>query len=231
MSRSVSASLGLLLNPFAIELTPQLVRSAVLIESVKLEKFVSGVSSLSTRTCCHFSLNLTLSLYIDAHCRLCCSIEENMLKKANQKRRLDEMVIAEGDFTTDYLQKLDWRDYLDDGQLEELGVDAANDQEAEGKEGKAGGTALQSAAEIRQALAAAEDEEDAAAAKAAVAEMEVDRSDFAGDGQGASTVTKDGLVRTNGDGAPEAEEEDDPLKGTVDGFMVNFVEDNWELFD
>ncbi|GAA5961619.1 hypothetical protein JCM3765_002651 [Sporobolomyces pararoseus] len=159
------------------------------------------------------------------------SIEENMLKKANQKRRLDEMVIAEGDFTTDYLQKLDWRDYLDDGQLEELGVDATNDQEGEGKEGKAGGTALQSAAEIRQALAAAEDEEDAAAAKAAVAEMEVDRSDFTGDGQGASTVTKDGLVRTNGDGAPEAEEEDDPLKGTVDGFMVNFVEDNWELFE
>ncbi|GAA6008760.1 hypothetical protein JCM11491_003425 [Sporobolomyces phaffii] len=159
------------------------------------------------------------------------SIEENMLKKANQKRRLDEMVIAEGDFTTDYLQKLDWRDYLDDGQLEELGVDAANDQEGEGKEGKAGGTALQSAAEIRQALAAAEDEEDAAAAKAAVAEMDVDRSDFSGDAHGASTVTKDGLVRTNGDGAPEVEEEDDPLKGTVDGFMVNFVEDNWELFD
>lgn len=156
-----------------------------------------------------------------------------MLKKANQKRRLDEMVIAEGDFTTDYLQKLDWRDYLDDGQLEDLGVDAANDQEGEGKEGKAGGTALQSAAEIRQALAAAEDEQDAAAAKAAVAEMDVDRSDFSGDAQagGASTVTKDGLVRTNGDGVAEAEEEDDPLKGTVDGFMVNFVEDNWELFD
>ncbi|GAA5908870.1 chromatin-remodeling protein SWR1 [Sporobolomyces salmoneus] len=159
------------------------------------------------------------------------SIEENMLKKANQKRRLDEMVIAEGDFTTDYLQKLDWRDYLDDGQLQELGVDAAAEQEGEGKEGRAGGTSLQSAAEIRQALAAAEDEEDAAAAKAAVAEMDVDRSDFAGDGQGASTVTKDGLVRTNGDGVEEVEEEDDPLKGTVDGFMVHFVEDNWELFD
>lgn len=150
-----------------------------------------------------------------------------MLKKANQKRRLDEMVIAEGDFTTDYLQKLDWRDYLDDGQLEELGVDATNEAE----EGKNGG-AIQSAAEIRQALAAAEDEEDAAAAKAAVAEMDVDRSDFAGDQQGgASTVTKDGLVKTNGDGVAEVEEEDDPLKGSVDGFMVDFVEDNWELFD
>jgi len=156
-----------------------------------------------------------------------------MLKKANQKRRLDEMVIAEGDFTTDYLQKLDWRDYLDDGQLEELGVDASNGAQEDGKPGTGGG-AIQSAAEIRQALAAAEDEEDAAAAKAAVAEMDVDRSDFSGDAQGgaSTTVTKDGLVRTNGDGAPEvAEEEEDPLKGTVDGFMVNFVEDYWELFD
>jgi len=205
----------------------------VLIVSVKLEKFAFGDSSPSTRELSSF-FTLLYSSKVSSRIwslHLVYRIEENMLKKANQKRRLDEMVIAEGDFTTDYLQKLDWRDYLDDGQLEELGVDASNDQEAEGKEGKAGGTSLQSAAEIRQALAAAEDEEDAAAAKAAVAEMEVDRSDFSGDAQGASTVTKDGLVRTNGDGAPEVEEEDDPLKGTVDGFMVHFVEDNWELFD
>ncbi|GAA5875317.1 hypothetical protein JCM1840_001928 [Sporobolomyces johnsonii] len=160
------------------------------------------------------------------------SIEENMLKKANQKRRLDEMVIAEGEFTTDYLQKLDWRDYLDDRQLEELGVDASA-AAADGGDPKAGGTATQSAAEIRQALAAAEDEEDAAAAKAAVAEMEVDRSDFANEGQqaggAAATVTKDGLASTAADGVEE--DDDDPLKGTVDGYLVRFVEENWELFD
>lgn len=91
-----------------------------------------------------------------------------MLKKANQKRKLDQMVIADGEFTTDHLQKLDWRDYLDDGQLAELGVDATADDAQ-----KAEQIPTQSEAEIRRALAAAEDEEDAAAAKAAVAEIEM----------------------------------------------------------
>ncbi|BGP13320.1 hypothetical protein JCM10213_001493 [Rhodosporidiobolus nylandii] len=151
------------------------------------------------------------------------TIEENMLKKANQKRKLDQMVIADGEFTTDYLQKLDWRDYLDERQLEELGVDAT-----EGQDGN-GGTATQSAAEIRNALAAAEDAEDAAAAKAAVAEMDVDKTDFAGDGaaQGATaTFTKDGLVTTAGEG--QKEEEEDPLAGTVDGTMIRWVDEDWD---
>ncbi|KAK4702013.1 helicase SRCAP/SWR1, partial [Phenoliferia sp. Uapishka_3] len=163
------------------------------------------------------------------------SIEENMLKKANQKRRLDEMVIAEGDFTTDYLQKLDWRDYLDESQLKELGVDES-DQPVGGE----------SAAEVRQALAAAEDEEDAAAARAAEGELQVDQSDFseAGPavtvsavppGSGAPTPVTGG---NSGEGTatpmeiePEEEAEVDPLAGTVDGYIVNFVDSHWEFFD
>lgn len=162
-----------------------------------------------------------------------------MLKKANQKRRLDELVIAEGDFTTDYLQKLDWRDYLDEQQLAELGVD--------GDDPNSGGTGAgpqQSAAEIRQALAAAEDEEDAVAAKAAVAELEVDQSDFseqanrggemsAGGVQLGKVVGADSASASPavGPGTPaeeEEEEEEDPLKGTIDGYMLNTVEEYWE---
>lgn len=167
-----------------------------------------------------------------------------MLKKANQKRRLDELVIAEGDFTTDYLQKLDWRDYLDEQQLEELGVD----QQADADNPEAP-VATQSAQEIRQALAAAEDEEDAAAARAAVAEMDMDRSDFDGGQQqqqqqqaqssavgkvlkAEGSATPSGGARgTTGSPAPgtpaeeeEDEEEDDPLKGTVDGFMLKIAD-------
>ncbi|GAA6038496.1 hypothetical protein JCM8097_004595 [Rhodosporidiobolus ruineniae] len=153
------------------------------------------------------------------------TIEENMLKKANQKRKLDQMVIAEGEFTTDYLQKLDWRDYLDEKQLEDLGVDQT---EAAEQNGENGGTATQSAAEIRNALAAAEDEEDAAAAKAAVAELDVDKTDFEQAQGGTATFTKDGLVTTAGDG--QKEEEEDPLAGTVDGYMINTVEEDWEYF-
>ncbi|GAA5906550.1 hypothetical protein JCM8208_000477 [Rhodotorula glutinis] len=153
------------------------------------------------------------------------SIEENMLKKANQKRKLDQMVIADGEFTTDHLQKLDWRDYLDDGQLAELGVDATADDAQ-----KAEQIPTQSEAEIRRALAAAEDEEDAAAAKAAVAEIEMDRDDFGAEDKQASgaaaSFTKDGLVQTAGAGQKEAEE--DPLAGTADGWMIRWVDEDWD---
>lgn len=154
-----------------------------------------------------------------------------MLKKANQKRRLDEMVIAEGDFTTDYLAKLDWRDYLDDTQLKDLGVD-----ETEGGVGT-------SAADIKNALAAAEDEEDAIAGKAAEGELEMDGADFSETAVVAAQVAPGGSQAPSaGEGSatpssmavevvPEDPEEIDPLAGTVDGFMLKFVEDNFELFD
>ncbi|SCV72753.1 BQ2448_4290 [Microbotryum intermedium] len=181
------------------------------------------------------------------------SIEENMLKKANQKRRLDEMVISDGEFTTDYLQRLDWRDYLDENQLEELGVDANADP------AQMGGP-VQTEAEIRQALAAAEDVEDAAAARAAITELQVDQSDFSneavaapttvnhpslesingGRAEGSATPLGSGAespalgVGPNGDvemvAAVEYDQSVDPLAGTIDGYMVNFVERNFELF-
>lgn len=161
-----------------------------------------------------------------------------MLKKANQKRRLDEMVIADGDFTTDYLQKLDWRDYLDDGQLKELGVDGS----AAAAAGGASGGAQESAAEIRQALMAAEDEEDATAAKAAEGELQMDESEFNESAAGVGAVDSRGVSGTNtprgmgdspmvGIAVQEEEEEYDPLRGTIDGFMINFVESYFEQFD
>lgn len=152
-------------------------------------------------------------------------IEENMLKKANQKRRLDEMVIAEGDFTTDYLAKLDWRDYLDEGQLKDLGVDESGDGTGEGGTGE-------SAAEVRMALAAAEDEEDAAAAKAAEGELAVDSSDFALEPVASSIQQQPGAGGAMEEDEMEVEVgEADPLAGTVDGYMCKFVEENFDLFD
>ncbi|KAL4801900.1 SNF2 family helicase/ATPase [Aspergillus unguis] len=40
------------------------------------------------------------------------TIESNILRKANQKRMLDDVVIQEGEFTTDYFTKLDVRDMI-----------------------------------------------------------------------------------------------------------------------
>ncbi|KAM0787908.1 hypothetical protein ACM66B_006116 [Microbotryomycetes sp. NB124-2] len=187
------------------------------------------------------------------------TIEENMLKKANQKRRLDEVVIAEGDFTTDYLAKLDWRDYLDEQQREEFGVDrqieeigadeTTTNEDGTSKtvqvkmpNGQREPVVTQSAQEIRRALAAAEDEEDAAAARMAVAEMDIDRTDFneSAGGAGGAVASKAGLGRvldsesasaTPRSGTPmddEEDEEDDPLKGTIDGYMLKIAE---EYFD
>ncbi len=41
------------------------------------------------------------------------TIEENILKKANQKRHLDDMVIKGGGFTTEFFKNVDIRDLFD----------------------------------------------------------------------------------------------------------------------
>lgn len=39
-------------------------------------------------------------------------MEENILRKANQKRHLDDMVITNGSFTTDFFHRVDIRELL-----------------------------------------------------------------------------------------------------------------------
>ena len=51
------------------------------------------------------------------------TIEANILRKSNQKRLLDDVIIQKGDFTTDTFNKVTWRDALD----ENLGIDT-NDE-------------------------------------------------------------------------------------------------------
>ncbi|KAG4302027.1 hypothetical protein PCK1_001702 [Pneumocystis canis] len=86
------------------------------------------------------------------------TIEENMLLKANQKRMLDNVVIGEGYFTTDHLNKINWSDIIyenikiDDAQLNEKNLECM--------------------------LMAAEEENDAAAARVAKNEMDIDAIDF-----------------------------------------------------
>ncbi|RUP42852.1 SNF2 family N-terminal domain-containing protein [Jimgerdemannia flammicorona] len=93
------------------------------------------------------------------------TIEENIYRKANQKRMLDNVVITEGEFTTDYFQKIDWRDMLDPEDLPE--------SVRERSETAAAGV------DIEQALLAAEDESDAQAARIARREMDLDVTEFA----------------------------------------------------
>ncbi|KAK9477544.1 SNF2 family N-terminal domain-containing protein [Lipomyces japonicus] len=93
------------------------------------------------------------------------TIESNILRKANQKRMLDDLVIQEGDFTTDYFSKFSLSDMLgtesDDRTSESLDLQV--------KHMKGG---------LESALAQAEDEDDARAAKMAARESHMDAVDF-----------------------------------------------------
>ncbi|KAK5322880.1 swr1 complex component [Exophiala xenobiotica] len=96
------------------------------------------------------------------------TIESNILRKANQKQLLDDLVIQEGDFTTDYLNKMTYKDMLDDSNQNEDDVaGAAMDRVLGGKlsEDKTNATTFEHA----------EDRDDVAAAR--VAEKEVQHAD------------------------------------------------------
>ncbi|OJJ66614.1 hypothetical protein ASPBRDRAFT_423029 [Aspergillus brasiliensis CBS 101740] len=98
------------------------------------------------------------------------TIESNILRKANQKRMLDDVVIQEGEFTTDYFTKLDVRDMIDtedvlDGHDE---ASAAMDRVLENR-----------VAASARVFEQAEDKEDIDAAKNAQKELEhADDGDF-----------------------------------------------------
>jgi helicase SWR1 len=51
------------------------------------------------------------------------TIEANILRKSNQKRLLDDVIIQKGDFTTDTFNRVTWRDALDDG----MGIDTSDE--------------------------------------------------------------------------------------------------------
>ena len=92
------------------------------------------------------------------------TIEANILRKSNQKRLLDDVIIQQADFTTDYFNnRLTYRDALDE-------------QEASAREDAQAGAAMDRiftglAAGLGTVLATAEDKEDTEAAKVAQKEM------------------------------------------------------------
>ncbi|TPX35898.1 hypothetical protein SmJEL517_g01823 [Synchytrium microbalum] len=138
------------------------------------------------------------------------TIEENMLKKANQKRLLDNIVIAKGDFTTDYVRKSDWRDWLGDG-LGGTSIDSITTK---------GGTV-----DWEQALAAAEDETDRVALKQAQQEEDLehrlDVDDFQ-ENAALNAANKDG-----GGGGDNGRHEE--YIGAVEEYMFRTVVKYWSL--
>jgi helicase SWR1 len=103
------------------------------------------------------------------------TIEVNILRKANQKRMLDDVVIQEGEFTTDYFNKKASagkvlgevaEDELLDG---DAAASAAMDRVLGGPD---------NSKNVQKVLEQAEDKEDVTAAKVAAQEIEQDEQDF-----------------------------------------------------
>lgn len=101
------------------------------------------------------------------------TIEANILRKANQKRMLDDVVIQEGEFTTDYFNKAIGPEII--GKNKPLSdADAA----AEAAMDRVLGGPV-SGSDVTRVLAQAEDQEDVAAARVAQQEIvQTDAADF-----------------------------------------------------
>jgi helicase SWR1 len=181
------------------------------------------------------------------------TVEENMLKKANQKRLLDRVVIQEGDFTTDFLGKMDWRDLLGDekakaqegerGEDEEgVRVEDGVEDEEEAVEVDVVAPRIGAERDIARALAEVEDEEDVAAARIAQGEGDLDLAEF-GENRAKAVgglsvpgisgeevpTTLGGEKGQDGDIEMEEEEEDGEVGG-IDEYMLRTVEWDWDWF-
>ncbi|KAK5707350.1 swr1 complex component, partial [Elasticomyces elasticus] len=158
------------------------------------------------------------------------TIESNILRKANQKRMLDDVVIQEGEFNTDYMTKLDARDMFgqDDGlERHEDEATAAMDRVLETRVG-GGGTTTRGFEQV-------EDKEDIDAAKNAQKELEhADQDDFEEDRNQPGRRTRPGSpsavgsgARVHGAGGEEAEAEWQP--GDIDEYLIRFMQ--WNMKD
>ncbi|XDV44416.1 hypothetical protein PO909_012707 [Leuciscus waleckii] len=101
------------------------------------------------------------------------TVEENILKKANQKRMLGDMAIEGGNFTTAFFKEQTIRELFDvsegEKKVAELSVPQADDDESINK---------QHTTILEQALCRAEDEEDIVAASQAKAEQVAELAEF-----------------------------------------------------
>lgn len=148
------------------------------------------------------------------------TIESNILKKAEQKRQLDNVVIQEGGFTTDYFSRLTVHDMLGD--------EVKNTADTKDVENTQLGSN-----DFTKALEQAEDVEDSNAAKLAMTEVNVDTEDFTEEiteqnvKEGDDGETMALKIKKRDQGEPgalvEYDDEDEDDVGHVDEYMIRFI--------
>lgn len=150
------------------------------------------------------------------------TIESNILRKANQKRMLDDVVIQEGEFNTDYFTKPDDRELAgdeEDTKEQQDEASAAMDRVLATR--GAGGS---------RAFEQAEDKEDIVAAKNAQKELEhADDGDFEDRSgtPGGTGVSQAGTPAPEHGADEEMEVERQP--GHIDDYLLRFME--WNMKD
>lgn len=162
------------------------------------------------------------------------TIESNILRKANQKRMLDDVVIQEGEFNTDYATKLDVHDMIGDDLPEEERdeASAAMDRVLDTRSTNVG-----------RVFEHAEDKEDRDAAKNAQKELEhADDGDFeersTSHGTPGQTGPNDadaplgtgtddagpGLITSPDVHGADGEVDVEPQPGHIDDYLLQFME-------
>ena len=131
------------------------------------------------------------------------TIEANILRKANQKRMLDDVVIQEGEFTTDYFNNMSVKDMIGDEALDDRDADAnaAMDRVLGGRRGTG------------RVFEAVEDQEDIAAAKEAEKEIANEAIEF--DEKGAATPKTPGPPTPGEMMPPPKPSQDDDVERTT----------------
>ena len=145
------------------------------------------------------------------------TIESNILRKANQKRMLDDVVIQEGEFNTDHFTRLDAPD---------MGAEEPPEQQDEASAAMDRVLATRGGGGPR-AFEHAEDREDIVAAKNAQKEVEqADDGDFE-DRPGAVGTPMDAATPGVDSVATPVDEEEQP--GHIDDYLLRFME--WNMKD
>ncbi|KAJ4292812.1 swr1 complex component [Kalmusia sp. IMI 367209] len=149
------------------------------------------------------------------------TIEANILRKSNQKRLLDDVIIQKGDFTTDTFNRVTWRDALDDGLGDEAG--AAMDRVLGEKAGLLGDARV---------MGAVEDTEDRNAASVAQKEIVDEIHDDQVDFNESSTATPANAATRAGSEVLDGEEMPGGINGErlrkhVDEYMLGRFRDEY----
>ncbi|XP_029462674.1 LOW QUALITY PROTEIN: helicase SRCAP [Rhinatrema bivittatum] len=154
------------------------------------------------------------------------TVEENILKKANQKRMLGDMAIEGGNFTTAYFRQQTIRE-LFDMPAEESAKKEAEGQASSPEEEEEGASSKQTQI-LEQALCKAEDEEDIQAATQAKAEQVAELAEF---NENIPLDAEDGLGREEEEEMSRAEQEIAALVEQltpIERYAMNFLEASLE---